>query len=287
MGSNIWTYWLSLCMLFNSYSELAPRVSIINMNLLWNRFYFILIAWGVSMQTSSQYLSRYITRPINGYSCQLSLYKNFSDISFQSCVASCVRDSSCWTLSYNQPDSYCILVHEACVSAEATPNFVMMVLRSNETQPCVQWIPFSENHGVQNGYPERAITGVSGTNRYGTVSRAFTGQNLLTGQSTTYAYKAYLLDSNRIKTTLIDDFDILVVHTQCSTAWIPYRAGGSIPLGAVVAGRENSVNIYVIDPGLTYVRFGSYTTGDTHGYYLSRGDAVSCTNMRMLVTLSG
>ena len=125
----------------------------------WNRYYFILITWGVSMQTSSQYLSRYITRPIYGYSCQLSLYKNISDISLQLCVANCVRDGSCWKLSYNHPGNYCILTDEACVSAEANPNFVMMVFRSNETQSCVQWIPFSKKHGVQNGYPERAIQG--------------------------------------------------------------------------------------------------------------------------------
>ena len=257
------------------------------MDFQWNWHCFVAIVWCVSIQRSSQCLFRYITPPVHGYSCQLPFYKNISDISLQLCVATCVCDGTCWTLSYNQPGSYCILTHEACVSAEANPNFVMMGLRSNETQPCIEWIPFSSNYGEQNGYPERAITGISGTNRRGAVSRAITGQKLWTGQITTYAYRTYLLDSNQMITTLRDGFDILVVHTQCSTAWVPYSAGELIPPGAVVAGSENSVKRYVIEAGLSYVRFGSYTTGDTHGYYSSNGDVFSCTNMRMLVTLLG
>ena len=182
---------------------------------------------------------------------------------------------------------YCILAHEACVTAEANPNFVIMVLRSNETLPCVEWVSFSGNYGVQQGYPIRVITGYYTINKQGTPARAFNGQTLLTGWPTTGAYKAYVFDSNQIKTTLDDGFDILVVHTQCSTAWVPYRVGESIPPRAVVAGSENSMNRYVIDPGLPYVRFGRYTIGYTHGYYLIHNNTFSCTNMLMLVTLSG
>ena len=198
-----------------------------------------------------------------------------------------MRDGNCWTLSYNHPGNYCILAHEACVSTEENPNIVMMVLRSNETLPCVEWAPFRKNYGVQHGYPIWAITGYYTTNRQGTPARAFKGLSLLTGWSTTLAYKAYVFDSNQIRTILDDGYDILVVHTQCSTAWVPYRAGESIPPQAVVAGSENSMNRYVIDPGLPYVRFGRYTIGDTHGYYSVRGNTFPCTNMLMLVTLSG
>ena len=258
------------------------------MNVQWNKFCCVLIAWCTSIQISSQCLSRYITPPIDGYSCQLAFYKNISDISSQSCVATCVSDGIWWTLSYNHPGMYCIVAHEACVSAETTPDFFMMVLRTNYTQPCVEWIPFSNSQGHQYGYPERAIIGFSAANRHGTVARALTGQKLLTRMSTTYAYKDYLSDSNGTPTVLTIGFDILVVHNQCSTTWMPYRAGDPIPTGAVASGSEISRDKYVIDPvGSPYVQYGSYTIGDTHGHYLNGGEIISCTNMSMLVTLLG
>ena len=151
------------------------------MNVQYFRFYFILTTLYPNVLISSQCLSRYIMPPIDGFSCHSTFFKNLSDISLELCVANCVRDESCWTLSYNHPGNYCILADEACVSAEEIPNFVMFLLRSNETQPCVQWIPFSRTYGVENGYPERAITGKSSSRQRGAVARAFTGQNLLAG----------------------------------------------------------------------------------------------------------
>ena len=92
----------------------------------------------------------------------------------------------------------------------------------------MQWIPFSRTYGIQNGYPEGAITGKSSSRQRGAVARAFTDQNLLTGFSTTYVYKAYLFDTNQTAITLTADFDILVVPTRCSIAWVPYRPGEQV-----------------------------------------------------------
>ena len=82
------------------------------------------------------------------------------------------------------------------------------------------------------------------------------------------------------------DFDILMVPTQCSTAWVPYRPGEPIPPGAVVAGTETAKERYVILPmDFSYTKYGSYTIGDAHGYYIDGDVAISCENMVMLVTL--
>ena len=248
----------------------------------------ILISWSIAIQTSTQCLSRYITPPIDGYLCQMSLYRNLSDINLQLCIALCVRDGNCWTLSYNYADNYCILVQEVCASAEENPNFAMMMLRSNQTQPCVEWISFSSDYGAQKGYPARAITGYYQTNGHGTPARAFTSQKLFTGWSTTGSYKAFVFDSNQEKITLEDGFDILAVHIQCSTAWVPYKAGEPIPPQAVAAGSEDSKTKYVIRSSLgdSFVSYGSYTTDDTLGYYSYNGGLHSTTNMHILIRLS-
>ena len=58
------------------------------------------LMWCIIVRTSTQCLSRYTTRPIDGFSCKSSVYKNLSDVHFYQCAHACIRHKVCWSLSY-------------------------------------------------------------------------------------------------------------------------------------------------------------------------------------------
>ena len=120
---------------------------------LWS----LLFAWCIVMRSSTQCLSRYITEPIDRFSCQSPIYKNISDVHFHQCSHACIGNNACWSLSYNQPDRKCLLAEVPCVTADVMDGFSIMILRTKESQHCVEWIPFNRTYGKQYGFPERAV----------------------------------------------------------------------------------------------------------------------------------
>ena len=135
-----------------------------------------------------------------------------------------------------------LLAEEACVSAEISDWFSMMILRTIPYLQCLGWMTFSRTYGNKLSCPMQH-------SRMAAVARAFIDDQLLIERSTTYRYIAYLLDSQQNTIQISGSYDILVVDDACSTAWVPYSARESIPVGAVVAGKgELSRTHYIVGP---------------------------------------
>ena len=225
---------------------------------------------GISVWTSTQCNSRYITRPVDGYSCHLSVFKDINNAQFQQCIHACMGSTMCRTLSYNHAGKHCLLAEQACVSAEMSDGFSMMIFRSTPYLQCLNWMTFSCNYDNKHGYPERAVQTPMQRNRMAAVARGFIDDQLLIVWSTTYRYIAYVLDSQQNIRTISGSYDILVVDNACSTAWVPYSAGEPIPVGAVVAGKDElSRAHYIVSPkNAEYLYFTTYIHGESEAHYL-------------------
>ena len=243
---------------------------------------------GISVRTSTQCISRYITRPVDGYSCHLSVFKDINNAQFQQCIHACMGSTMCRTLSYNHAGKHCLLEEQACVSAEMSDGFSMMIFRSTPYLQCLNWMTFSCNYDNMHGYPERAVQTPMRCNRMAAVARGFIDDQLLIGRSTTYRYIAYLLDSQQNAHQISGSYDILVVDDACSLAWVPYSAGESIPVGAVVAGEDElSRAHYIVSPkNAEYLYFTTYIYGESEAHYLPGDSSISFTDMFMLVALA-
>ena len=54
----------------------------------------------------------------------------------------------------------------------------------------------------------------------------------------------YVADLNLNKVIGVDEYDVLVVSPSCSLAWVPYKAGYSLPDAAQKTGFLNGVAVY-------------------------------------------
>ena len=80
------------------------------------------------------------------------------------------------------------------------------------------------------------------------VGRLRAGNNKITGFATPYppvhSGRLYVADLNLNKEIGFDEYDVLVVSPSCSLAWVPYKAGDSLPDGAQKTGFLNGVAVY-------------------------------------------
>ena len=190
---------------------------------------------------------------------------------------------------YNNSGKHCLLAEEACVSAELSDGFSMMILRTTPYLQCLDWMTFNRNYGNKYGYPKRAVQTPMQRNRMAAVARAFIDGQLLIGRSTTYRYKAYVLDSQQNQHQISGSYDILVVEDACSTAWVPYSAGEPIPAGAVVVGEDELFRArYIVGPNNSeYLYFSTYIYGKNEAHYSTEDDSIfSFSDMFMLVALA-
>ena len=254
----------------------------------WATFFVILFIWCDVIGASTRCVSRYTTRPIDGYSCQSEVHKNVSDVHFHRCIHACIGSKTCWSLSYSRPGRYCLLAEEPCVVTNPTDDFSMMILRMNEPQHCIQWIPFNSTYGLQHGFPKRAVQADLSMNRKSAVTRAANSAGTLVGRSISDNYQANLLDSSQANINLDHGYEILVVGDTCSTAWVPYTTGDPIPLRGCVAGKDSlNRNYYVVGREASYLHIGGYIEGEVDAYYSNTygTGSNSFRNMFMLIAL--
>ena len=245
----------------------------------------LLLVWCIAIRPSTQCSSRYTTQPIDGFSCQTSGYKNISDVQFHQCTHACIGNSTCWSLSYNHIGRYCLLSDAQCVTAKVSDGFSLVIVRANERQSCMEWIPFNNTYGLQHGLPKRAVQSALARDLISVVARTLDTTGTLVGRSISDDYQANLVDSSNANVNHDDGFEILVVGNSCSTAWVPYTVGDPIPATAVTAGKDNlDRNLYVVGRDLLYFHFGGYIDGASDAYY-SNNDGTSSTSFRDILLL--
>ena len=252
----------------------------------WAVFRSLLLAWCIVIRSSTQCVSRYTTSPIDGFSCQTSVYKNISNIRFHHCIYACIESQTCYTLSYSHQGQYCLLASEPCVTADLSSEFTMMILRDNEPQQCASWIPFSSAHGLQYGFPNRAVHAALSKHKTSVSARATDSDFPLPGRSASDDYQAFFLDSNLTLLKVGQMYEVLVVTDSCSTAWVNYTAGDPVPARAVMAGKDSfNRNLYVAGRHLASLRFGGYIEGEPRAYFDTGRGLRSFKEMILLISL--
>ena len=221
--------------------------------------------------------TKYTNRPLNGYFCNANFLENATDVSQHQCVHRCLSNSQCTTLSYNPVGRYCLLASERCPSATLHPEFMLMVFRETERHPnCISWIRRDE------AATDRILTATMG-HPY-ELGRLSEGNDQIPG-FVRYG-RLFIADLNTNRERWVREYSVLVVSPSCTLAWVPYKAGDSLPNGAQQAGVLNGVALYSImvpleEHGLQ--RFGFHVVGEGVGRYGSYGDIYTTTDMYILV----
>ena len=152
-----------------------------------------------------------------------------------------------------------------------------MVFRETERHPnCISWIRSNE------AAVDRIFTATMGY-RY-ILGRLSEGNDQIPGFSR-YG-RLYIADLDIKRERWVSEFSVLVVSPSCTLAWVPYKAGDSLPDGAQQAGVLNGVAVYSIMVPLEEIgiqRFGFYVIGEDVGHYASYGDNYNTTDMYILV----
>ena len=224
----------------------------------WIKYCLLILVCCTVVRPSTQCLSRYITRPINGYYCH------------QQCIGACISNKTCWTLSFSHSGQVYALEKEPCVNAKKNNDLSIMILRSTPFPRCLGWVSFNDSYGSIKSFPKRAMQIRIKRNRMAAMARRVSTNRLLTGRSTSKRYKTYLMDSQGNFENLSNGYEILLVVRNCSTAWVSYTAGDPIPTGAFVAGKDNLTgrNHYVVDSKDTaYMKLTTYAEGTGQWFF--------------------
>ena len=209
---------------------------------------------------------RHTNRPLNGFRCNGQPFTSPRGVTQTSCAHACVTSLSCSAMSYNPVTSACLLAEQPCVKAEKYDDFMLMIFRHQQHVDCVVWV--RDQYGVM---PDRMLTGPDDAQ----VGRITVGGDILVGQ----AYKpgenwnTYIAhNGNQI---YFPNEDLLTVHPNCTVAWVPYKAGDTLPMNAITTGMlANGRRLYsslswYAAAGLW--RVGSYADGDTAAYFAHSG----------------
>ena len=182
-------------------------------------------------------------------------------------------------MSYNPVTSACLLTEQPCVKAEKHDDFMLMIFRHQEHVDCVVWV--RDRYGVM---PDRMLTGPDDAQ----IGRIKVGSDFLVGQAykpgkNWNTYIAHL--GNQI---YFRNEDFLTVHPNCTVAWVPYKAGDTLPMNAIVTGMlANDLRLYSslswhAAAGLW--RVGSYAEEDTAAYY-AHGGSNAVTEFDVLISV--
>ena len=186
----------------------------------------------------------------------------------------------------NHPGCFCLLAEQPCVRADEIDGFSMVILRLNEPQHCVEWVPFNRTYGLENGFPERAFQVAKHGGETSAVARAVEVNITLAGRVNSDKYTAYLLNSTGALFNLDQGYEILVVGDTCSTAWVPHSVQNPIPAGAVVAGKDSlNRNHYVVGRTSQHIRIGRFIEAESAGHYSTGAVFSPFTNMFILVAV--
>ena len=227
---------------------------------------FALLISTLSMGVWPYCIPRYTNRPLNGFYCNGQIYTPPHGVTQASCVHACVTSPSCSAMSYNPVTSTCLLAAQACATAEKDDDFMLMIFRHQEHVECVVWV--RDQYGV---IPDRMLTGLNPAQ----VGRVTVGSDLLVGQAYQPGenWNTYIAhNGNQI---YFPNEDLLTVHPHCTVAWVPYKAGDTLPMNAITTGMlANGRRLYsslswYAAAGLW--RVGSYAEGDKAAYFAHSG----------------
>ena len=225
------------------------------------------------------------TRPaLLGYRCltDSEVYDNITGVLPYTCVHRCVRRNNCSIVNYNIQENICHMNNDSCTLLIADPLFQVNYLSSTYRSECLKWVAASDFEYI-------TPVGVSSDGLpTAYVSRLRWSSHVLPGKYIRSENKVWA-GMNNVEVTGAD-FEILAVRPGCQVTWMPFRAGETLPVGAVKGGylSKKIFPLFVIR-GLTSYRFvilvpGYFDPGSDRGY-LPLFRAQHVTDMDILVLL--
>ena len=179
-------------------------------------------------------------------------------------------------MSFSAVTGTCLLSEQPCLKVEKHDDFMLMIFREQGHVDCVVWV--RDQSGV---VPARMITGPDNAQ----ISRVSDDGELLVGQAYNPGQDWYTYIAEDGNWMRFSNEDLRTVHSNCTMAWVPYKAGDSLPRKTVVTGMlADGRRLYSSLSWHTSCcwRIGSYAEGDTAAYYM-HGGSKAVTDFDILV----
>ena len=217
------------------------------------------------------------TEPFLGVKCVTVATRNAWQTARHQCMSLCMRMENCRYINHNSATGQCELGLGQCESLQPASG-VMVNAFGPPRHGCLHWGSRQEPGWVP----------IVEENGYNYVARTLSVDVLLIATFDTYSYALW---GNRggvavgpVEET-DQDIEFFAKDPACPLPWMPYTAGGPLPVGAVIGGR-------LADGSPTYVAkvyhdrflFGYYSPKSAVAYYERRG-AQTKTSMDILVLL--
>ena len=225
------------------------------------------------------------TRPaLLGYRCLTTseVYDNINGIQPYLCVHICIRRNNCSVVNYDIGKNTCHLNNDSCISLIADTSFQINYLSGISRSECLQWLDSFEVDDFTPVAVRRCEVGHPTCY----VGRLRMPPHVLPGK--------YYPVRNRVYSVINGDYvygsdlEILAVRPGCQVTWMPFRAGDTIPVGAVEGGylSNRNTSLFVVrgqgSPSDTVP--GYYDPVEAHGYLEYYG-VLQVTDMDVLVLL--
>ena len=197
-------------------------------------------------------------------------------------LTSCMRRRDCHIVNYNTKRNSCLLSKGVCLALQRDSSFQVNWLGTTPHRECLQWQPppppVSGNTTAVTSHTchqtETCSVGRLRINTHVVPGKYFHGRDdlwsVLNGVEVGHGVK-----------------EILTVNHNGQVAWMPFRAGDTLPVGAVAGGHlgDNGSLLYVMRATAGSLHpFGYYNPLTVLGYLPQHG-VVEVTNMDILVLL--
>ena len=201
------------------------------------------------------------------------------NIAHAQCVWRCLSSKTCVVISHNLLYNYCELSVELCDHLEPNEEFTITIYGA-EVRTCMQqWVSVSEYD------PQRAVAFKKSKSSGDLIA---VGRVLHNTSIYPAKHKRFLsfdfranVNTRMLKT---DDGEVLLLGSNCLTAWVRYSVPNAFPVGAVVGGQIGEELLYVARARKLEYSIGYFKKETQLGYFTS-GGAFTTDTMEILVVV--
>ena len=236
-----------------------------------------------AISTESQCSTLHTKEPRRDYRCvsQTDSYTNMIILSRILCTYYCITRKDCVFMNFNVLYGYCLLSTEPC--QDYVPDEEFVVTNLGPEPPCLKWVPHTQ-YNTSNIVPMIPCASDS-SYRVCAVGRLGTIHWLPGKYHVLMKHMVSVLDGNTVTT---GEKEILDVEDGCRVVWVPYIAGDTLQLKAVMGGYitgrgSDDTDLYLIRTTVNGFIIGGYYNPKTNRGHYEYFGAHELTQMEMLV----
>ena len=220
---------------------------------------------------------RYTKQPLHGLQCVTTISRNVWETARHRCMWRCLKMENCSYINHYSATGQCELGFGQCEPLQPATGVLVQAF-GPPRHGCLHW----------GSRQELGWVPIVEENGHNYIARTISGDALLIATFDTYSF-ALWGNSDGVAVGPVKETDqnieFLAKDPACPLPWMPYTAGGPLPVGAVIGGR-------LADGSPTYVAkvyhdrffFGYYSPKSVTAYYERRG-AQTKSSMDILVLL--